>query len=333
LLGQGEAAPGWGTHQTVDVDGVRVFVKRIPVTELEHAHAFSTRNMFEMPLYYNYGVGSAGFGAFRELLTHVKTTNWALGGGCASFPLLYGYRLMAHEGERAVLDAERRDGYVRYWGGSESIGRYFDARMRAPHDVVLFLEHVPHTLHEWLMEHADDAVAMLERLRDAISFLRSQGVVHFDAHYSNVLTDGAQVYVSDFGLALDGGFDLSDDERRFHAAHEYYDYGEIVWSLGYVLAFMFQKLSEEDRKPVAGVCGITSGTAPDEVIGALVRNVERVEDEMGLPRAFVELVVRHREVMLLIDDFFVAMRRNNAKDTRLDLVRLRGLLGETGFVG
>ena len=63
LLSEGETNPGWGTHQTVDVGGTNVFVKSVPVTELEYANAFSTRNLYDMPLYYNYGVGSAGFAA------------------------------------------------------------------------------------------------------------------------------------------------------------------------------------------------------------------------------------------------------------------------------
>src|SRR3712207_3285725 len=66
---------GWGRNQVIEVDGEKVFVKRIPLTDREHENPFSTRNLYSLPTFYNYGVGSAGFGAFRELLAHVKTTN------------------------------------------------------------------------------------------------------------------------------------------------------------------------------------------------------------------------------------------------------------------
>ena len=74
LLGHSEARPGWGVSRILDVAGHRVFAKTIPVTKLELAHLGSTRNLFELPVVYNYGVGSAGFGAAREVAAHVLTT-------------------------------------------------------------------------------------------------------------------------------------------------------------------------------------------------------------------------------------------------------------------
>ena len=47
----------------IDVDGTKVFVKNISLTNLERTaeNQGSTANLFELPLYYQYGVGSAGF--------------------------------------------------------------------------------------------------------------------------------------------------------------------------------------------------------------------------------------------------------------------------------
>lgn len=331
LLSEGETSPGWGTHQTVNVGGAKVFVKSVPVTELECANAFSTRNLYDMPLYYNYGVGSAGFGAFRELLTHIATTNWVLEGATPYFPLLHQFRLLPFEGERAVIDSQRRDEYVRYWGGSEAIGRYFDERMKAKHDLVLFLEHVPHTLSSWLVQHPDRCEGALEDLLNAITFLRTQGVVHFDAHFSNILTDGEQAYLTDFGLALAGRFDLRIDERQFLADHEHYDYGEVLWSLGYLLVEMYQKLSEEDRIAVQDTCGVNHGTPPREMLSVLARSIEQLVGPMGLHPGIVAPVRKYRDVIVLMDEFYLSMHSNNSKDTRLDLARLRAILEDLGF--
>lgn len=71
----------------------KVFVKRIPLTDLGHENPFSARNLYSLPTFYNYGVGSAGFGAFRELFAHAKTTNWVLAGEIETFPLLSHYRI------------------------------------------------------------------------------------------------------------------------------------------------------------------------------------------------------------------------------------------------
>ena len=53
---------GWGRNQVIRLGRTNVFVKRIPVTDLEYENPFSTRNLYRLPTYYNYGVGSAGLG-------------------------------------------------------------------------------------------------------------------------------------------------------------------------------------------------------------------------------------------------------------------------------
>tara|TARA_E500000331_G_scaffold355531_1_gene411250 strand:- start:1908 stop:2102 length:195 start_codon:yes stop_codon:yes gene_type:complete len=39
-------------------------------------------------------VGSAGFGVFREVFSHTKTTNWVLLGECTAFPLMHHHRIV-----------------------------------------------------------------------------------------------------------------------------------------------------------------------------------------------------------------------------------------------
>ncbi|MET8416475.1 hypothetical protein ABZV41_12190 [Streptomyces sp. NPDC005098] len=77
-----------GRSAELNISGTRVFVKRIPLTdtELRPENARSTANVFELPMFYQYGVGSAGFGAWRELAVHTMTTNWVLGDEYAGFP-------------------------------------------------------------------------------------------------------------------------------------------------------------------------------------------------------------------------------------------------------
>lgn len=98
---------GWGRHQSVKIGGTDIFLKRIPVTDVEYVHMFSTKNLYNLPTYYHYGIGSMGTGVFRELLAHIKTTNWVLNGESANFPLLYHYRIMPFFGEREEMDMEK----------------------------------------------------------------------------------------------------------------------------------------------------------------------------------------------------------------------------------
>src|SRR4051812_17583845 len=69
-------------------DGVPVFLKRLPLTDVEVEHPGSTRNWFKLPTYYSYGVGSAGFGSWREVVAHRVTT------GVPGFPELLHDRVM-----------------------------------------------------------------------------------------------------------------------------------------------------------------------------------------------------------------------------------------------
>ena len=94
LLEKQQGHRGWGTNRVIEVAGRKVFVKQISVTDLEMSDPYSTKNVFRIPVYYNYGVGSAGFGAFRELAAHIKTTNWVLAREIEHFPLLHHHRIV-----------------------------------------------------------------------------------------------------------------------------------------------------------------------------------------------------------------------------------------------
>jgi hypothetical protein len=63
------------------------------VTDTKFDNFFSTKNLYSLPTYYNCGVGSAGFGVFRELVAHIKTTN--LDSQIETFPFTLVYRAYA----------------------------------------------------------------------------------------------------------------------------------------------------------------------------------------------------------------------------------------------
>ena len=333
LLDENEARAGWGRSHTIEIGQAKVFVKRIPVTDLEYANAFSTQNMYDLPTYYNYGVGSAGFGAFRELVTHIKTTNWVLEGAIANFPLMYHYRIMPFAGPRADVNMKRHRAYVEYWGDSANVGRYLLDRANANNELVLFLEHVPYVLQTWLPAHSDQLHRSLDDVRATITFLRKHGVIHFDAHFSNIVTDGERAYLTDFGLALDRSFALSNEEALFYRRHTNYDYGEVLWCLGSLLVPAYDALSEQNRRSVMDKCGISDETLPRERTPLLVNNIEEIAGDgiMELNEGYVAALVKYRSIITLMHDFYSNMWRDNRKNTKLRHAELGRLLKETGF--
>ncbi|WP_290056952.1 hypothetical protein [Amycolatopsis solani] len=214
-LGTGIGGSTW----LLRVDGEPVFVKRVALTDVERRHEGSTADLYGLPPWYHYGVGSAGFSAWRELEAHLLTSEWARTGQCANFPLLHHWRILPGR-PRPHTDLAHD---VAFWHDDPGVRRRLEALDGATTDLVLFIEHLPHGLVEWLDEDPD-GIDLAGRDFPAISgFLAGQGVQHFDAHFANILTDGERLYLTDFGLAAFPGFALSDAEAEFLAEHATHD--------------------------------------------------------------------------------------------------------------
>jgi hypothetical protein len=334
LLGDTQSGGGWGRHHTVRVGQSRVFVKRVPVTNIEHENMFSTRNLYDLPTYYNYGVGSAGLGVFRELLALIKTTNWVLEGAIATFPLMYHYRIVPVRGPRVDVDMERHREYVEYWNTNENVGRYLLDRANADHELVLFLEYMPHALHPWLLKHPHSIQQFLNDLHATIAFLRKNGIIHFDAHYYNVLTDGEQAYLTDFGLVLDRSFDLTKEERLFFNRNSCYDYGQVLSCLDSILFRSYEALPKTEKRRIMQAYGIEAGISHHELVAILLDNVEELSrgSLMHLGQDYVASIVRYRSIIALMHQFYSQMGSNKKKDTTLPHSKLRRLLKEADIL-
>lgn len=229
-----------GVVSTLEVASVPVFVKHVPLTDLERRdeNRRSTANLFGLPLHAQYGVSSPGLGAWRELAVHELTTGWVLAGEVDCFPLLYHWRVLPRAVPEplpaAILeDVERQ---FAAWGRSEAMRARFTARHRATASIVLFLERFPDDLRGWLGRElaaggarARAAAQRVERgLLAGVSFMNARGLQHFDAHLDNVLTDGRRLALSDFGQALWSGFELTAEERAFLERHRDFDRSYVV---------------------------------------------------------------------------------------------------------
>jgi hypothetical protein len=223
-----------------------VFVKRLPVTDLEmkRGNVMSTANLADLPLCFHYGIGSPGFGCWRELTANQLATRWVLSGKCGNFSLLYHWRVLPAPragpmNDEQLDNLERR---VQFWGNSSAVRERFAGLHSHATQIVLFLEFIPQTLLEWIKTQYDrgpeifrDALAFTEeQLFSTIAFMNGRGLVHFDTHFENVVTDGQRLYFNDFGLALSMEFDLSASEIAFLRRHR--DYDQCRASVGFMHA-------------------------------------------------------------------------------------------------
>lgn len=289
-----------GRSAQLEVEGMRVFVKRVPLTDIElrPEHVRSTANLFDLPLFYQYGVGSAGFGAWRELAVHLMTTGWVLKNEYAGFPLLYHWRILPDSPPAGFVDEFGGiEGAVAHWDGSPAVRRRLEAIGRSSFSLVLFLESVPQTLAAWLGAGADAAARSQPGSRSpyrwvenglsrGTEFMSARGMVHFDAHFANVLTDGRQVYFTDFGLALSRGFELSAEEAHFLADHLVYDRS---YAPGHLLRHLLRHLPGAGRDRTEHAAFLrewAEGRRPD-----------------GVPPEVGAIIDRHAPHAIILDDF------------------------------
>lgn len=289
-----------GASALLNVGGVPVFAKRVALTDLERrpGNVMSTANLFGLPASCQYGVGAPGFGAWRELVANIMTTNWVLAKQSEAFPLLYHWRVLPRAVPVAAehADAERA---VAYWGGSPAVRDRLHALAQASASIVLFLEFIPYNLHDWLatqIADSDEAItsacATVEyRLLTDVAFMNAKGLMHFDAHFRNVLTDGQRLYFADLGLATSPRFRLSAEEMSFIGQNRTHD-------ACYAMTQLVNWL-------VVNVCGIavpdTGGPVErNEYILACARGAEPVD----APASIAAVIRRYAPVAAVMNDFY-----------------------------
>ncbi len=280
----------------IKVQGVPVFVKKIRLTAIEQENPKSTQNLFKLPAYYQYGVGSMGFGVWRELAAHKMTTQWVLNGECQNFPLMYHSRVLQRSEAPTPPTADQlkdRENYVAYWDGSQAVGRRAEAADIASADVVVFMEHLPQTLDKWLgAKGSKENLYQIEReLNQVAAFMKSRGFLHFDAHLNNILTDNNHVYFADLGLALSRRFDLSLEERVFLEKHIDYDRYYVVGALA--------------QHAIARAFGDKEGEV------ALNSYLSSEKMTIVLPPSVKSIAQRYRPIALLMHKFLTGLREQS----------------------
>jgi hypothetical protein len=301
----GTLPSGLGVSSTTTIGVEKVFVKRLPLTDIEAARPYSTRNHFELPTFYAYGVGSAGFGAWRELAALQAVS------GVSGLPVHLHHRVMPRSTPSQSLGWSE-EAYVEYWGGSPAVGRYLEARNSATHELwIVLLEHAGSRADLWLTEHPEDVNDLLDEVFDAIAELQTRHMVHFDAHWGNIVTDGSRCRLVDFGLAMSADMDLTSAEQTFLAGHHHYDYGVVLGHLGLLLAITLgEEPSSQMLRHHLEELGSLEGRCSPVLLGALDR---------------------YRNPILYMVDFFERIRQPDKHSTYDDQV-LSDLLFECGVI-
>jgi hypothetical protein len=293
LLTAPTSAVGVGGGSGVfDVDGVPVFAKRIPITDRELAHPYSTANLFNLPVYCQYGMYSLagpGFGAWRELAANMVVTEAVLAGETKSFPLLHHWRVLPG---RPPVASEHLDidAVVAQFGGDPAVRTRFEDLAAAASSLVLFLEYVPYPLLDRLTDPIGMAETFERQLFEVVAFLRGRELLHMDGHFGNIRADDDRIYLVDFGLATSPRFDLSDAERDFVARNAGHDADYAAMRLVNWL--------------VTTVCGVSDPADGGPVArNVYVRRCASGDIPQGVPADVADMLARHASAAARMNDF------------------------------
>jgi hypothetical protein len=281
-----------GGCSRADVDGVPVFVKRVPITDRELADPYTTANLFDLPAAWQYGMyrlAGPGFGAWRELAANQSVTEGILAGETESFALLHHWRVLPG---RPPVAAEHLDidAVVDQFGGNSAIRARFDALATATASLALFFEHLPNEFPLWLSDPIGRAAMVERQLFEVVAFLRHREILHLDGHFGNIRADNNRLYLADFGLATSPRFDLSDAERDF--SHRNADHDADYASMRLV------------NWLVASVCGVPVPTEGDSVARNLfVQRCATGDIPPDVPAHIAEIIARHAPAAARMNEF------------------------------
>lgn len=165
-----------------------------------------------------------------------------------------------------------------------------DVEMRSEN--VVFLEYLPRTLSAWLSGHRDAVPPsgdsspypwVEEALARGAAFMSPHGLVHFDAHFRNILTDGQLLYFADFGLALSSDFELSEAEAEFLSNHLAYDR---YYTASHLLRYHLPGGTRGEMAHDAFLQQWIAGRQPDHV-----------------PPEIAAIIDRHAKAAVILDNF------------------------------
>jgi tRNA A-37 threonylcarbamoyl transferase component Bud32 len=285
------------------INDIKVFAKVIPVTDVDIFNMYDTANIHNLPLYYNYGIGSAGFGCWRELNFHIKASNWVLNKVCVNFPILYHHRIV--KSSRIKMAEYVYDpNMAKRWNRNKAIEKYTKKRSEASHFVILCLEYFPSALNKTLNDK--NIQWYLKQANCINTFLRKNKVIHFDPHPGNFITDGKLIVLTDYGLVLDKKFNLSEEEIDFFDKHTNFCSSYII---GNLLTHVRREVLKNNKRQFEQKYNVSNKTPVDIFYNTIFDNLDEIGS--GWSRQYIKILKKYRNDIVNFNIFMSSLMRVN----------------------
>jgi len=297
------------------ISGYDVFMKKIPLTTLEYNNIFDTSNLYNLPTFYNYPIGSAGINCFRELSMHVKTTKWVLEGKIENFIMMYHYRIIKKENH--IIDEIQKENINKKvktkWNNDKNIKKYLMERLNAPYEIIVVMEYFPITLNEWLKQDITNVYSYKKQIFPLLNFLEKQYIIHFDSHSKNfVVSKEGIIYMIDFGLVLDLEFNLTKEEIKFFYKNTMFDYGLSIMNI--LLPLLDHTIYIKDIiKQTYFINNYKMEYKPENEISnikTIYNNSNEICDYLDFPKKYKKIVNEYKKIDLIMQLFFIKLLKN-----------------------
>jgi len=319
LLSKATITPkGLGSLTLLEIGTHKIFCKQTKITKTEYKNQLNTANLFNLPTYYNYGIGSEGINCYRELLMHIKTTNWVLDDVITNFPLMYHYRIMKNPNIKNTKPKKNSDYFdekIVYWNSKE-VGNYLKEKVESSYSILFFMEYIPLTAEDWLGCDYDRNKLYLKEINKIIKFLNKYGIIHFDMHPGNILINqnsdkNVEFYLTDFGLVYDPEFQTNDNiENNFYKTNINFDYVDIL-SNG-LLNRIKHRLCYNQK--FAHKYNYDKNGYTYDKIKFIYEHINDIMLEFDIDINFINLIKKYQHIIMIHETFIYNLKINPKKD-------------------
>ena len=143
---------------------------------------------------------------------------------------------------------------------------------------------------------------MVERsLTTDIPLMNALGLLHGDAHFGNILTDGKRLYFADLGLASSERFALSPSELRYLHDNASLDQAYVLAKWVNWLVKAWTPAANRPNERMELVRRVAQGQPPHQLIP-------------GLPAFVAAAILRHAPIAACVNDFYIQLH-SERRDT------------------
>lgn len=259
----------------------KLLIKIIPIANKYINRKMETKNIYNLPNYYNYGFVNIEVNPWRELILNIKTTNLVLIEKCNFFPLLYFYKVI-----KIKKPIDLKNIYVN--------DKYLQDKLKSKIYLIMFMEYIPVLTIDYLKKNSDFIEDFYNKSKKIIKFLNKNKIIHNNPIINNFLIDkNKKIYLTNFNLSLFKEFKLNNDEKNFMKNNKDIDNFYIKDN---ILFCYLNKTYNNDK--INKKYQIHLLTSLLEISNYVIEYIEKIKDDINLSEFEYKFIKKYKKELL-----------------------------------